>query len=273
MALDDGVVQLLAAVVDQNAQSAADHEDVVRGEDVHDQHDDDGQSQDDVEDEVLGTSQSLVLLALVGVVVLAGVLSNDGIAELCDALLLLQAPEDGGADSQHQTDDLHGHELEPQVVGLHLDDACGAHGGAAPGHQVHDAHCGDADEQQGLTAHVQALVDGQHGGDGDEESGSAAAVQMADDGDEAGHQSNADDVVADLLHQRTDDLVEHTCIGHDAEEQDGEDEQDSRTVDALDALLDKASHFIQGESTGSHQNGCGDGRDADECQCRDRDIA
>ena len=27
--------------------------------------------------------------------------------------------------------------------------------------------------------------------------------------DEAGHQSNADDVVADLLHQRTDDLVEH----------------------------------------------------------------
>ena len=96
---------------------------------------------------------------------------------------------------------------------------------------------------------------------------------MADDGDEAGHQSNADDVVADLLHQRTDDLVEHACIGHDAEEQDGEDEQDSRTVDALDALLDKASHFIQGESTGSHQNGCGDGRDADECQCRDRDIA
>ena len=96
---------------------------------------------------------------------------------------------------------------------------------------------------------------------------------MADDGDEAGHQSNADDVVADLLHQRTDDLVEHACIGHDAEEQDGEDEQDSRTVDALDALLDKAGHFIQGESTGSHQNGCGDGRDADECQCRDRDIA
>jgi hypothetical protein len=44
-------------------------------------------------------------------------------------------------------------------------------------------------------------------------------------------------------------------------------------VDALDALLDKAGHFIQGESTGSHQNGCGDGRDADECQCRDRDIA
>ena len=273
VALDDGVVQLLATVVDQNAQSAADHKDVVRGEDVQDQHDDDGQSQDDVEDEVLGTSQSLVLLAVVGVVVLAGVLSNDGIAELCDALLLLQAPEDGGADSQHQADDLHGHELEPQVVGLHLDDACGAHGGAAPGHQVHDAHCGDADEQQGLTAHVQALVDGQHGGDGDEEGGSAAAVQMADDGDEAGHQSNADDVVADLLHQRTDDLVEHACIGHDAEEQDGEDEQDSRTVDALDALLDKAGHFIQGESTGSHQNGCGDGRDADECQCRDRDIA
>ena len=120
---------------------------------------------------------------------------------------------------------------------------------------------------------MQALVDGQHGGDGDEEGGSAAAVQMADDGDETGHQSNADDVVADLLHQRTDDLVEHACIGHDAEEQDGEDEQDSRTVDALDALLDKASHFIQGESTGSHQNGCGDGRDADECQCRDRDIA
>lgn len=133
VALDDGVVQLLAAVVDQNAQSAADHEDVVRGEDVQNQHDDDGQSQDDVEDEVLGTSQSLVLLAVVGVVVLAGVLSNDGIAELCDALLLLQAPEDGGADSQHQADDLHGHELEPQVVGLHLDDACSAHGGAAQG--------------------------------------------------------------------------------------------------------------------------------------------
>ena len=78
MALDDGVVQLLATVVDQNAQSAADHKDVVRGEDVQNQHDDDGQSQDDVEDEVLGTSQSLVLLAVVGVVVLAGVLSNDG---------------------------------------------------------------------------------------------------------------------------------------------------------------------------------------------------
>ena len=103
VALDDGVVQLLAAVVDQNAQSAADHEDVVRGEDVQNQHDDDGQSQDDVEDEVLGTSQSLILLAVVGVVVLAGVLSSDGIAELCDALLLLQAPEDGGADSTRPT--------------------------------------------------------------------------------------------------------------------------------------------------------------------------
>ena len=86
---------------------------------------------------------------------------------------------------------------------------------------------------------MQALVDGQHGGDGDEEGGSAAAVQMADDGDEAGHQSNADDIVADLLHQRTDDLVEHACIGHDAEEQDGEDEQDSCTVDALTPSLIK----------------------------------
>ena len=104
-------------------------------------------------------------------------------------------------------------------------------------------------------------------------SGSAAAVQMADDGDEAGHQGNADDVVADLLHQSTDNLVEHTRIGHDAEEQDGEDEQDGSAVDALDALLDKAGHLIQRESTGRHQNGCGDGRDTDECQCRDRDIA
>ena len=43
----------------------------------------------------------------------------------------------------------------------------------------------------------------------------------------------------DLLHQRADDLVEHACIGHNAEEQDGEDEQDCRTVDALTPSLIK----------------------------------
>ena len=145
--------------------------------------------------------------------------------------------------------------------------------GAAPGHQVHNAHGGDADQQQRLTAHVQALVDRQHGGDGDEESGCAAAVQMADDSDDAGHQGNTDDVVADLLHQGIDDLVEHACIGHDAEEQDGEDEQHRRAVDAGHTGLDKAGHIIQRKGAGGHQDDGGDGGDADESQCRDCDIA
>ena len=76
MALDDGVLQLLAAVVDQNAQSAANHEDIVRGEDIHDQDDDDGQGQDHIEEEVLRASQLLVLLTAVGVVVLIGILNR-----------------------------------------------------------------------------------------------------------------------------------------------------------------------------------------------------
>ena len=120
---------------------------------------------------------------------------------------------------------------------------------------------------------MQALVDGQHGGDGDEEGGGAAAVQVADDGDDAGHQSHADNVVADLFHQGADDLVEHARVGHHTEEQDGEDEQDSRAVDALDALLDEACHLIQRERLGHDQDDGGDGRDTDESQRGDRDIA
>ena len=139
MALDDGVLQLLAAVVDQNAQSAADHEDVVRGEDVQDQHDDDGQSQDNIEDEVLRASQLIVLLFAIRIIVLADILYGS-IAQLGNALLLLQAPEDGSADSQNQTDDLHRKDLTPQVIGLNAQNAGGTHGGAAPGQQVHDTH-------------------------------------------------------------------------------------------------------------------------------------
>ena len=74
MALDDGVLQLLAAVVDQNAQSAANHEDIVRGEDIHDQDDDDGQGQDHIEEEVLRASQLIVLLFAIRIIVLAGIL-------------------------------------------------------------------------------------------------------------------------------------------------------------------------------------------------------
>ena len=44
-------------------------------------------------------------------------------------------------------------------------------------------------------------------------------------------------------------------------------------MDAFHALLDKVCHLIEGERTGCHQNGSRDGRDTDESQCRDRDIA
>ena len=44
-------------------------------------------------------------------------------------------------------------------------------------------------------------------------------------------------------------------------------------MDAFHAFLDKACHLIEGERTGCHQNGSRDGRDTDESQCRDRDIA
>ena len=272
MALDDGVLQLLAAVVDQNAQSAANHEDIVRGEDIHNQDDDDGQGQDHIEEEVLRASQLIVLLFAIRIIVLAGILYGS-IAQLGNALLLLEAPEDGSADGKDQADDLHRNDLTPQVIGLNAQNTGGTHGRAAPGQQVHDTHRRNADQQQGLTAHVQALVDRQHGGDGDEERGCTAAVQMADNGDQAGHQGNADHIVADLFHQRADDLVEHSGVGHNAEEQDREDEQDRGTMDAFHALLDKVCHLIEGERTGCHQNGSRDGRDTDESQCRDRDIA
>ena len=117
MALDDGVLQLLAAVVDQNAQSAANHEDIVRGEDIHDQDDDDGQGQDHIEDKVLRASQLIVLLFAIRIIVLAGILYGS-IAQLGNALLLLEAPEDGSADGKDQADDLHRNDLTPQVIGL-----------------------------------------------------------------------------------------------------------------------------------------------------------
>ena len=44
-------------------------------------------------------------------------------------------------------------------------------------------------------------------------------------------------------------------------------------MDTGDAGLDKAGHIIQRESAGRHQNDGGDGRNADECQRRDRDVA
>ena len=96
---------------------------------------------------------------------------------------------------------------------------------------------------------------------------------MADDGDDAGHQGNAHDVVAHLLHQGIDDLVEHAGIGHDTEEQHREDEQDGRAVDTGDTGLDEAGHVIQREGTGDHQNGGRDGGYADEGQRRDCDVA
>ena len=68
-------------------------------------------------------------------------------------------------------------------------------------------------------------------------------------------------------------FVEHACIGHDAEEQDGEDEQHRRAVDAGHTGLDKAGHIIQRKGAGGHQDDGGDGGDADESQCRDCDIA
>ena len=111
---------------------------------------------------------------------------------------------------------------------------------------------------------MHALEDGQHGGDHNAEGGSAAAVEVADEGDDAGDDRNADDVVADELHELADDDVKHAGVGHEAEVENGEDEQGRGRAGAGEAGLDHGGDVVKAVAAADDQNQRQDGGPYDE---------
>ena len=111
---------------------------------------------------------------------------------------------------------------------------------------------------------MHALVDRQHGGNDDAERGSAAAVKVTDERDDRSYDADADDVVADELHQFADDHVKHARIGHDAEVQDGEDKQRGGRSGARKTGLDHGRDVVEGVTAQKDQNDRKDRREDDE---------
>ena len=270
--LDDLILHLGAGVVDKQSDDAADHKGAVGGDLDKHQGQNDHQGQDQVDPEELGTGQLVFLLLADAGIVAVAVVNNQSAVDTGAPALFNVAPDKSGHKSDDDTNRLHGHQLDPQVIGLNAQHGGGAHGGAAPGQQVHNAHGGHADEQQSGGAHLQALVHGKHGGDGDQEGGGSAAVQVADHGDDAGHHGHAYHIGAYLLHQGIDDPVKQAHIIHDAEKQHREDEQGSRGVDVSDACGNKVTHLFDGKGSGKYQNRGSHGGYAYKGQSRYGDI-
>ncbi len=90
---------------------------------------------------------------------------------------------------------------------------------------------------------------------------------MADEGNDTGHHADADDVVADELHQLADDGIEHTSVGHDAEIEDGENEQCSGGSGGIEAGLDHGGEIIKRDPAAQNQDNTEDRGEDDECDC------
>ena len=249
MEVDDLLVHLGgSAVVDKQSNGNAQHEGYVAGEHVPDQHGNDGNGQDNVEEEQLGTGQ------LAGIRGSGADLQRLALGKTRAVLLLQNAGDHGDNESQNQAENLNRDQRGPQLAGFHTQHGSGTHGGAGPGHQVQNAHRQHGDAQQGGGLHVQLLVHGQHGGNHDAEGGSAAAVQVADGGNQAGHNAHTDDVVADELHQLADDGVKHSGIGHDAKVEDGEYEQGCGGGGGIETGLNHGCQIVEGEPAAQHQH-------------------
>ena len=267
--VDDLLLHLGTRIVHKDRDGNAEHERNVAREDVLDEERDDGDGEDQVEPEelrpcelVLGSvfSRSIDDNLTLFLRKLAG--------EACTAGLLLEAGENRMSEAENDAEDLNRDKSAPQRTGFNAEDGCGTHGRAGPRHQVQDAHREDRDAEQGRRAHVHSLVDRKHGRNHDTECGSAAAVQVADQSDDSGHQGDADDVVADELHQLADDDVEHARVSHDAEVQDREDEQRRGRTRAAETGFDQGCDVVPCVIAADDEDDAKDSRDSDECDTR-----
>ena len=269
--VDDLLMHLgVEAVVDEQRQRAADHERNVAGERVPDQHGDDRKRQEDVYDEQLRTCKLVVRLLMQRFLEIDLTLGLGKLAvETCAAALLKETGEDCVRERQHDAEDLNRQDRLPERAGFHAHNGRRAHGRTCPRHQVQNAHRKDCDAQERGQTHMHALIDRQHGGDDDAERRCAAAVEVPDERDDRGHDAHADDVVADELHQLADDDVKHARVGHDAEIQDGKDEQRGGRSGARETGFDHGRNVVEGITTEKDQN---DHKDRGEDDKRERRL-
>ena len=162
------------------------------------------------------------------------------------SLFLLEACKYGMCKTEHDTENLNRNQLIPELASLHAEHGSGSHGRARPWHQVQDAHRKDCNTKQRGRTHVHLLVNRKHGWNDDQEGRRSTTIEVADEGNDGGHHRHADDIVPDILHEPVDDNIKHAGIGHDTEEEHGENKQCGRRAGALEATVDKIADLLDG---------------------------
>ncbi len=176
--------------------------------------------------------------------------------DVADASALGSAQQEGGEHHPGGTAD-HGRQHGDEVLGR-IQPERGNGPGCRPtprAHATHDAQRQHGHRGQDHRVHANALVQRQHGGAGDHVGGGAVTVERHQQRQQRGTDGDLDRVAIDALEDLADQRVEQAGIDHQAEEQDGEQQQRCRGRHHFQAIKHHLAQF-GGEATDhSEDNG------------------
>ena len=151
-------------------------------------------------------------------------------------LPLAEPPRD--REDEDQSDRLDRHQRIEDLGDRQLQRGRGADHRAGPGKEIHARrHRSRAGENALVEA--EPLVKRQHCRNGDEESHRARSVEMDEQREQGRAHDDARRPRSHGLQNSVDDRIEHAGVGHDAEEQDREDEHPDNRREALNAGHDE----------------------------------